>query len=121
MSTWLDKLLGGHKDKAQKTGEEVLDKYKDKLMSIVYDKELVDELAPIFAKLHTAEGFDKVFELLETKEQQINAISGGDWFEQQTGDDDKEIDTQDSKDKDEPKDKPSLSAEEILKQKYNPQ
>lgn len=118
MSTWLDKLMGGHKAKTSKSSDEILDKYTEKLASIVYDEDLVKELAPIFAKLHSAEGFDKVFELLETKEQQISAISGGDWFDSQTDKKTTEIETPTSNDEED--DKPSAqSAEEILKQKYS--
>ena len=42
----------------------------------VYDPELAKELAPVFVSLLGAEGFDKVIDLLETKEKQIEAISG---------------------------------------------
>ena len=42
----------------------------------VYDPELAKELAPVFVSLLSAEGFDKVIDLLETKEKQIEAISG---------------------------------------------
>jgi hypothetical protein len=41
----------------------------------VYDPELAKELAPVFVSLLSAEGFDKVIDLLETKEKQIEAIS----------------------------------------------
>lgn len=46
------------------------------LERFVYDPELAKELAPVFVSLLSAEGFDKVIELLETKEKQIEAISG---------------------------------------------
>ena len=42
----------------------------------VYDPELAKELAPVFVSLLSVEGFDKVIDLLETKEKQIEAISG---------------------------------------------
>ena len=47
------------------------------LERFVYDPELAKELAPVFVSLLSAEGFDKVIELLETKEKQIEAISSG--------------------------------------------
>lgn len=47
------------------------------LERFVYDPELAKELAPVFVSLLGEEGFDKVIELLETKEKQIEAISGG--------------------------------------------
>ena len=47
------------------------------LERFVYDPELAKELAPVFVSLLSAEGFDKVVELLETKEKQIEAISSG--------------------------------------------
>ena len=46
------------------------------LENFVYDPELAKELAPVFVSLLSAEGFDKVIDLLETKEKQIEAISG---------------------------------------------
>ena len=45
------------------------------LERFVYDPELAKELAPVFVSLLNAEGFDKVIDLLETKEKQIEAIS----------------------------------------------
>ena len=45
------------------------------LERFVYDPELAKELAPVFVSLLRAEGFDKVVDLLETKEKQIEAIS----------------------------------------------
>ena len=47
------------------------------LERFVYDPQLAKELAPVFVSLLNAEGFDKVIELLETKEKQIDAISSG--------------------------------------------
>ena len=47
------------------------------LEKFVYDPELAKELAPVFVSLLSVEGFDKVIELLETKEKQIEAISSG--------------------------------------------
>ncbi len=47
------------------------------LERFVYDPELAKELAPVFVSLLNAEGFDKVIDLLETKEKQIDAISSG--------------------------------------------
>lgn len=47
------------------------------LEKFVYDPELAKELAPVFVRLLNEEGFDKVIELLETKEKQIEAISSG--------------------------------------------
>ena len=46
------------------------------LERFVYDPELAKELAPVFVSLLSAEGFDKVIDLMETKEKQIEAISG---------------------------------------------
>ena len=46
------------------------------LEKFVYDPELAKELAPVFVSLLSVEGFDKVIDLLETKEKQIEAISG---------------------------------------------
>ena len=102
----IDKLMGAFvtvmKSKALKTsGEEPKEELKDELKDepkdepkvvldpvlvsqwevalekFVYDPELAKELAPVFVSLLSVEGFDKVIELLETKEKQIEAISSG--------------------------------------------
>ena len=52
------------------------------LERFVYDPELAKELAPVFVSLLSVEGFDKVIELLETKEKQIEAISSGSQYQQ---------------------------------------
>lgn len=75
----LDKLLNSFKKKAESQQTGALEMYTKKLGDIVYDEELVKELAPIFAKMSSQEGFDKIFELLESKERQIESISGGEW------------------------------------------
>ena len=46
------------------------------LERFVYDPELAKELAPVFVSLLSAEGFDKIIDLMEIKEKQIEAISG---------------------------------------------
>ena len=95
----LDKLMAAFKPKQQNEEEvnkeepkveeqqgekqpEVLDpavirEWETKLTDYVYDADLAKELAPVFAKLSGVEGFDKVLELLATKEKQIEAISSG--------------------------------------------
>lgn len=55
------------------TAEQLTD-WSERLQSYVYDVELSAELAPVFATLSTVQGFDKVLELLDTKEKQIEAI-----------------------------------------------
>ena len=47
-----------------------------KLEAYVYDPEVAQELAPIFVAMSAVDGFDKVVELLDAKEKQIEAISG---------------------------------------------
>lgn len=110
-----DKLMGGFGKKAETQHTDALEVMKKKLAGIVYDDELVNELAPIFAKLSTHEGFDKVVELLESKEAQLEKVAGGEWTHQETdGDSNKENKSSDEDDKSE-----TLSAEEILAQKYS--
>lgn len=116
--SWLDKLMAGHSKRGETAKETALESYKQKLKNIVYDEDLVEELAPVFAKLHGNEGFDKVFELLESKEQQICAISGGEWHTQET---DPQKQTHDSDATDEEEETETLSAEEILAKKYESQ
>ena len=54
----------------------LISQWEVQLERFVYDPELAKELAPVFVSLLRAEGFDKVIDLLETKEKQIEAISG---------------------------------------------
>ena len=55
----------------------LISQWEVQLERFVYDPELAKELAPVFVSLLSAEGFDKVIDLLETKEKQIEAISSG--------------------------------------------
>ena len=54
----------------------LVSQWEVQLERFVYDPELAKELAPVFVSLLSVEGFDKVIELMETKEKQIEAISG---------------------------------------------
>lgn len=47
-----------------------------KLEAYVYDPEVAQELAPTFVAMSGVEGFDKLVELLDAKEKQIEAIQG---------------------------------------------
>lgn len=47
-----------------------------KLEAYVYDPEVAQELASIFVAMSAVDGFDKVIELLDAKEKQIEAIQG---------------------------------------------
>lgn len=102
------------------TEDKNLEHYKTVLKNIVYDESLIDELAPIFSKLHDIEGFDKVFGLLEAKEQQINQIVEGDWFKQITESDTASTDNENNNEEDSTQqNNKGLSASDILKSKYN--
>ena len=109
-----DKLRDGFTGKQTKAKEVDLTQFKEKLKKIVYDDELVDEFAPIFAALSAHEGFDKVIELLETKESQLEHIAGGELFNSKL-EDDQEF-TQEDDDKN---DDVAMSATDLLKQKYS--
>ena len=80
----LERLMGGAKSKASSNQSILEETVKQKLKGIVYDDELINELLPTFVKLYSVEGFSTVLELLEAKEKQIETISGGDWFKQET-------------------------------------
>ena len=113
----LDRVLGGAKKKTENNKGKFEAQVKETLKGLVYEDELVDELAPVFMEFYGKEGFDKVVELLETKEQQIEYISGGDWFKQETDPDHKE--EHESDDDDESSDESTLnSVTEILDAKY---
>jgi len=79
----LDRLLGAGKKKAEVNQDALTEQVKAQLKGLVYDDELVAELLPVFIGLQGKEGFDKVVELLTTKEKQIEAIAGGDWFKKE--------------------------------------
>ncbi len=113
---WLSKLMTGHGKRTENAKVDALASYKAKLKGLVYDDDLVAELAPVFAALHGTDGFDKVVELLETKETQIQAISGGEWFEQETGKDEEEFNNDESDKSGEEEE--NLTAEQILENKY---
>lgn len=73
-----DELKDEPKDEPKAALDPVLvSQWEVALEKFVYDPELAKELAPVFVSLLSAEGFDKVIELLETKEKQIEAISSG--------------------------------------------
>lgn len=109
-----DRILGAASKRTEKSQEALTGQVKEKLKALVYDDELVDELLPTFTKLWTQEGFSTVLELLETKEKQLETISNGDWFKQDTDPETKE-DT--SKDSEESQDEVSM-VDEILSKRY---
>lgn len=108
----LERLMGSANKKVDENKGALEAQIKQRLKGIVYDEELVNELAPVFMKLQGQEGFNQVFELLETKEKQIEAISGGDWFKQETNPENKSTEEQHTE-----QDGASL-VDEILSQKY---
>lgn len=86
----LERLMGSTNKKADDNKQAFEETVKKQLKGLVYDDSLVDELTPIFMKLQGAEGFDKVVELLQAKERQIETIAGGEWFKQESNPDDKQ-------------------------------
>lgn len=110
----LERLMGGAKSKAS-TNQSILEEtVKQKLKGIVYDDELINELLPTFVKLYSVEGFSTVVELLEAKEKQIETISGGDWFKQETDPQNKDQ----NKDQQEQQENESDPVDDLLKTKY---
>ena len=110
----LERLLGAGKKKAETNKGLLETKIKEQLKGLVYDDELVDELLPVFIKLQGVEGFEKVTELLVTKERQIEAIAGGDWFKQESSASTTKIGGKD----DESNDGTTNPVDQILKDKY---
>ena len=84
----------------------LVSQWEVQLERFVYDPELAKELAPVFVSLLSVEGFDKVIELLETKEKQIEAIGSG--SNQQSNPDQKQ----------EPQEVKPQTATDILKARY---
>ena len=129
----LDKMLGAFKAKNKPAQEEQkpMDKgqpeavkpavdpakvaeWADKVVAYVYDEELAQEIAPVFAAMEGQEGFDKLIELLDSKEKQIEAISKGS-SEGKTSPESKGKDAK-SVDNQEPEQK--ASATDILKERF---
>lgn len=115
MAGMFDALMKGFSKKAENQQTVSLDVYKTKLKGIVYDDEMVEKLAPVFAKLSTTEGFDLVFDLLESKELQIEKLAGGEWCKEES---DPKANNQEEEAQQEKK---PLSADEILANKYKTQ
>ena len=107
-----DRLLGSAKTKATNNKSVLEEQVKQKLKGLVYDDELVNELLPTFVKLYSVDGFSTVVELLEAKEKQLETVSGGDWFKQES-DPSKKKQT-DAEDEEQESD----SVDELLKTKY---
>lgn len=114
MSNLFDKLKKGFSGKAAKTNEDSLVKFKEQLTGILYDEELVEEFAPIFAKLSQHEGFDKVVELLETKERQLESFTETNWNKQESDKGDETLEQE----KEEENQSAELSAEAILRAQF---
>lgn len=107
----LERLMGSAKSKASTNQSMLEETVKQKLKGIVYDDELIAELLPTFVKLYSVEGFSTVVELLEAKEKQIETISGGDWFKQET-------DPQNKDQQEEQQENESDPVDDLLKTKY---
>lgn len=107
----LERLMGSAKSKASSNQSILEETVKQKLKGIVYDDELINELLPTFVKLYSVEGFSTVVELLEAKEKQIETISGGDWFKQET-------DPQNKDQQQEQQENESDPVDDLLKTKY---
>lgn len=109
-----DKIFSSSSKKAEGNNAVLETKVKEKLKTLVYDDDVVTELLPVFMKLHATEGFSTIYELLEAKEKQIEAISGGDWFKQETDPTEKEFGKDENVNEDEDYD----PVDEQLKTKY---
>ena len=107
----LERLMGSAKSKASTNQSMLEETVTQKLKGIDYDDELINELLPTFVKLYSVEGFSTVVELLEAKEKQIETISGGDWFKQET-------DPQNKDQQQEQQENESDPVDDLLKTKY---
>ena len=106
----LEALKG--KKKPAPTEEDPLTAVKERLKKIVYDDEVVDQLAPLFSKL--GDEYAPVWELLEAKEAMLSEVSE-DLFVQETNPTVTDAQNQPEKtagDK-------VLSAEDILRAQYS--
>ena len=110
------KLMGEGQSEAVKPAVDPakVAEWADKVVAYVYDEELAQEIAPVFAAMEGQEGFDKLIELLDSKEKQIEAISKGS-SEGKTSPESKGKDAK-SVDNQEPEQK--ASATDILKERF---
>lgn len=76
------------KDEPKQEGLSLEDhqKLRKQLEGILYSDDLVDEFLPVFEKLHNQEGFNKVLELLEAKETELNLLNQSDEYFKQESD-----------------------------------
>lgn len=107
----LEALKG--KKKPAPTQEDPLAAVKERLKKIVYDDEVVDQLAPLFSKL--GDEYAPVWELLEAKEAMLSEVSE-DLFTQETTPTVKSTDKRDPDDKSGDK---IQTAEDILRAQYS--
>lgn len=107
----LEALKG--KKKPATTEEDPLTAVKERLKKIVYDDEVVDQLAPLFSKL--GDEYAPVWELLEAKEAMLSEVSE-DLFTQETTPTVKSTDKRDPDDKSGDK---IQTAEDILRAQYS--
>lgn len=107
----LEALKG--KKKPAPTEEDPLTAVKERLKKIVYDDEVVDQLAPLFSKL--GDEYAPVWELLEAKEAMLSEVSE-DLFTQETTPTVKSTDKRDPDDKSGDK---IQTAEDILRAQYS--
>lgn len=111
-------FMAGFRKKAEHQQTDQLEVYKQKLKGILYDDALVEELAPVFAKLHNQDGFSKVWEVLEGKETQLEALAGGDWNkdpDEEDGEEEESFSPNKQKKQEDPEFK---TAEQMLAEKY---
>ena len=129
----LDKMLGAFKAKNKPAQEEKkpmgegqpevvkpavdpakVAEWAGKVVAYVYDEELAQKISPVFAAMEGQEGFDKLIELLDSKEKQIEAISKGSsegkTSPESKGKDAKSVDSQEPEQK--------ASATDILKERF---
>ena len=111
-----ERIVGSSKAKTDMNKGNLEAQVKATLKKLVYDDEIVDELTPTFLNFYGKEGFSEILELLESKEQQIEYISGGDWFKQESNPDNKSED----KEEDEDEGNDALNfVDKILSDKYS--
>lgn len=91
---FIERFMGKAKKRTESNKEGIEAELKKRLKSVLYDDELVEEIAPAFLALQGNEHLNTVFDLLEAKERQIEALTGGEWFNQSSTEGDETISTE---------------------------
>lgn len=100
----------------QKDIAQIENEVRERISKFLYDSELIEEMLPLFMRLNEIEGGDKIYELVEAKETELQTVLENESaFEQDTSPDQKDI--ADNESDDDEKDQNLVL--DILSERYN--